>query len=538
MSTPPDIDPYAVLGVAKDATIPEIRAAHRKRVLKCHPDKIQDESQRIAAQDEFQRVQQAYELLSDDVRRTKHDLKVRIAEMKREELERRRTDSSYNSPRGSGANTREFRNGIYMEERVPIEVFFEEEMRFTEEPRSTTARKCEEFGLRPKTKPTEEKKKVRTPMSMYHQAKEEQKTAKATHSDRAKTRDQERRRQAEAKRDTFVYYAESDEDTSDSNVPRYHTKRASTTPRRDRDSRTRASESSRRREHRYDEDGDGDDHWQSKIDSQYVHAEDYIASKAQGSKSPRRYHGRDSAEPELSGSRSAGRSTRTRRRSSSRDDSYDHLDSPRTYEAKPPKLQPSATTPGIKGAFYPPFLGARSATSTGFVRQKPAREPTLQEMARERLPPRTSRMRERNDSGYSSPSTPEMLPRGSSPKTPVRCYKVVKEPDHIIVEPNPPKYRSARSPDRDRIPSTRQTPKRSSTYTTEALPRVVETRSARPSVRPHPDVEYIARPNEKDIKYARAYKQDDINYGSRRVHYAYYDEDYRPPAVGRRQSAC
>jgi hypothetical protein len=35
---------------AKEATIPEIRAAHRKRVLKCHPDKIQDESQRIAAQ--------------------------------------------------------------------------------------------------------------------------------------------------------------------------------------------------------------------------------------------------------------------------------------------------------------------------------------------------------------------------------------------------------------------------------------------------------------------------------------------------------
>ncbi|KAJ5514689.1 hypothetical protein N7463_004241 [Penicillium fimorum] len=533
MSTPPDIDPYAVLGVAKDATIPEIRAAHRKRVLKCHPDKIQDESQRIAAQDEFQRVQQAYELLSDDVRRIKHDHQVKIAEMKREELERRRTDSSYNSPRGSGASTREFRNGRYMEERVPIEVFFEEELRFTEEPRSTTARKCEEFGLRPKTKPAEEKKKARTPMSMYHQAKEEQKTAKATHSDREKIRHRERRRQAEAKRDTFGY-AESDEDTSDSSVPRYHTKRASTTPRRERDSRTRASESSRRREHRYDEDGDLDDHYQSKLDSQYVHAEDYIASKAQGSKSPRRYHGRDLEEPELSGSRSAGRSTRTRHRSSSRDDSYDHLDSSRAYEVKPPKLQSSATTPGIKGAFRP-FLSARSATTTGFVRQKPTRESTLQEMVRERLPQRPSRMRERNDSGYSSPSTPEMLPRGSSPMNSVR-YKVVKEPDHIVVEPKPPKYRSTRSPDRDRIPSTRQTPKRSSTYTTEAIPRV-ETRSARSSARPHLDVEYITRPIEKNIKYAREYKQDDINYASRRPHYAYYDEDYRPPAVGRRQSA-
>ncbi|KAJ5385153.1 hypothetical protein N7517_003064 [Penicillium concentricum] len=535
MSTPPDIDPYAVLGVAKDANITEIRAAHRKRVLKCHPDKIQDESQRIAAQDEFQKVQQAYELLSDDVRRTKHDQKVKIAELKRELLERRRTDSSYNSPRGSGASTREFRNGHYMEERVPIEVFFEEELRFTEEPRSTTARKCEEFGLRPKTKPTEEKKKARTPMSMYHQAKEEQKTAKATHSDRAKTRDQERRRQAEEKRDTFGSYPESDEDTSDSSIPRYHTRRTSITPRRERDSRSRPSESSRRREHRYDEDGDVDDHWQSKLDTQYFHAEDYIASKAQGSKSPRRYHGHDSAEPELSTPRSAGRSTRTRRRSSSRDDSYEHLESTRTYEAKPPKLQPSATTPGLKGSFRPSFLSTRSATTTGFVRPKPTREPTLHDMSRERLPPRTSRMRERNDSGYSSPSTPEMVPRGSSPKTSVR-YKVVKEPDHIVVEPKSSKYRSARSPDRDRIPSTRPTPKRSSTYTAEAIPRF-ETRSARPSARPHPDVEYISRPNEKDIKYARAYKQDDINYAPRRPHYPYYEEDGRPPAVGRRQPA-
>ncbi|OQE46793.1 hypothetical protein PENCOP_c001G00003 [Penicillium coprophilum] len=532
MSTPPDIDPYAVLGVAKDATTPEIRAAHRKRVLKCHPDKIQDESQRIAAQDEFQKVQQAYELLSDDVRRTKYDQKVKIAELKRELLERRRTDSAYNSPRGSGASTREFRNGHYMEERVPIEVFFEEELRFTEEPRSTTARKCEEFGLRPKTKPTEDKKKTRTPMSTYHQAKEERKTAKATHSDREKTRDQERRRQAEAKRDTFGCHVESDEDTSDSSVPRYHTKRASTTPRRERDTRPRPSDSSRRREHRYDEDGDADDRW-SKLDSQYFNAEDYIASKAQGSKSPRRHRGHDSAEPELSGSRSAGRSTRTRR-SSSRDDSYEHLESPRTYDAKPPKLQPSATAPGIKGSFRPSFLSTRSATTAGFVRPKQTRD-SLQEMARERVPSRPSRMREREDSGYSSPSTPDALPRGSSPKTSFR-YKVVKEPDHIVVEPKSSKYRSARSPDRERIPSTRQTPKRSSTYTTEALPRV-ETRSARPPSRPHPDVEYIARPSEDDIKYARAYKRDDVTYSPRRPYYSYYEEDGRPPAVGRRQSA-
>jgi hypothetical protein len=233
----------------------------------------------------------------------------------------------------------------------------------------------------------------------------------------------------------------------------------------------------------------------------------------------------------LSGSRSTGRPTR--RRSSSRDDSYEHLEPSRAYESRPPKLQPSATTPGIKG-FRPSFLNTRSATTTGVVRPKrESRDSTLYEMSREQPPPRTSRRRD--DSGYSSPSTPEMLPRGSSPKTSVR-YMVVKEPEHIIAEPKSSKYRSARSPDRDRVSSTRQTPKRSSTYTAEASPRV-ETRSARPSSRPHPDVEYITRPIDKDVKvkYGRAYKEEDVVYSPRR--YYPYDEEYRIPAAGRRQSA-
>ncbi|KAG0158900.1 hypothetical protein PDIDSM_6420 [Penicillium digitatum] len=535
MSSPPDIDPYAVLGVAKEATIPEIRAAYRKRVLKCHPDKVQDESQRIAAQDEFQKVQQAYELLSDDVRRTKYDQKVKIAELKRELLERRRTDPTYNSSRGSGPGNREFRNGHIVEERVPMEVFFEETMRFTDEPRSMSSRKCEEYGVRTKAKPTEEKK-ARAP-SMFYQANEMRETAKATHSDRAKTRDQERRRQTEAKSEvkhsTFESYRVSDEEASDSSASRYvHMKRTSTTPRREHDSRSRPLDSSHRHERRYDGDGNVADHWQSKFDSQCFNAEDYIARKAQSSKSPRRYHGLDSAEPELSNSRSTGRSTRSRRRSSSRDNSYEHLESTRTFEVKPPKMQPSVTSPGIKASLRPSFLNTRSATTSGFTRPKrESRDSTLHEMAHEPLPSRTSQMRDRNDSGYSSSSTPEMLPKTST------RYKIAKEQDHVVVEPKSSKYRSARSPDRDRVPSTRQTLKRSSTYqtyATEDLPRV-ETRSARPSPRSHPDVEYVARPKEKDIKYSRTYKPDDVSYSPRRTHY--YEEEIRPPAVARRQSA-
>src|ERR1700710_2722858 len=115
MDSPPDIDPYATLGVPKEATVSEIRAAHRKRVLKCHPDKIQDESQRNVAQDEFQRVQQAYELLSDETRRARHDHRAKLADLRRELLERRRTTDStgYSSPRATGSTgtSREYRDG-------------------------------------------------------------------------------------------------------------------------------------------------------------------------------------------------------------------------------------------------------------------------------------------------------------------------------------------------------------------------------------------------------------------------------------------
>ncbi|KAI0196614.1 hypothetical protein EV127DRAFT_84090 [Xylaria flabelliformis] len=77
-------DPYKVLGVPRDAQIPEIRSAHRKLVLKCHPDKIQDPALKEAKQVEFQQVQQAYELLSNEVEREKYDRKFEVYEHLRE----------------------------------------------------------------------------------------------------------------------------------------------------------------------------------------------------------------------------------------------------------------------------------------------------------------------------------------------------------------------------------------------------------------------------------------------------------------------
>ncbi|KAI1767934.1 DnaJ-domain-containing protein [Hypoxylon sp. FL1150] len=95
MSTLPP-DPYKTLGVSKDAQLPEIRQAHRKLVLRCHPDKVQDPKLKEEKQKEFQQVQQAYELLSNESERQRYDDKVKL-----EELRRERGTTSTSAPRTS-----------------------------------------------------------------------------------------------------------------------------------------------------------------------------------------------------------------------------------------------------------------------------------------------------------------------------------------------------------------------------------------------------------------------------------------------------
>lgn len=87
MSLPLPIDPYTVLGVQKDADIYAIRSSHRKLVLKYHPDRLRDESERANGREVFKRVQEAYELLSDPSERSKYDNKVKLAQLRKEAME-------------------------------------------------------------------------------------------------------------------------------------------------------------------------------------------------------------------------------------------------------------------------------------------------------------------------------------------------------------------------------------------------------------------------------------------------------------------
>ena len=65
-----DLNLYAVLGVARDASPDEIRGAYRRAARASHPDLHPGDASAIAR---FKRVQLAYEVLADPVRRAAYD---------------------------------------------------------------------------------------------------------------------------------------------------------------------------------------------------------------------------------------------------------------------------------------------------------------------------------------------------------------------------------------------------------------------------------------------------------------------------------
>src|ERR1700753_1783320 len=63
-------DYYEILEVPKTATKEEIKKAYRKVALKFHPDRNQGDK---AAEEKFKEAAEAYEILSDDKKRSQYD---------------------------------------------------------------------------------------------------------------------------------------------------------------------------------------------------------------------------------------------------------------------------------------------------------------------------------------------------------------------------------------------------------------------------------------------------------------------------------
>jgi molecular chaperone DnaJ len=63
-------DYYKILGVAKNATADEIKKAYRKLAMQCHPDKNRGDK---SAEEQFKKVGEAYDVLSDERKRLAYD---------------------------------------------------------------------------------------------------------------------------------------------------------------------------------------------------------------------------------------------------------------------------------------------------------------------------------------------------------------------------------------------------------------------------------------------------------------------------------
>jgi curved DNA-binding protein CbpA len=131
MSSPLPIDPYTVLGVQKDADISAIRSSGRKLMLKYHPDRLRDESERANGLEVFQRIQTAYELLSDPSMRSRYDDKVKLAQLRKEAMEA--------VPNSKGF---EPEKGRTYEDRGPRSSYHDSEKGFGRD----SARKYDEYG--------------------------------------------------------------------------------------------------------------------------------------------------------------------------------------------------------------------------------------------------------------------------------------------------------------------------------------------------------------------------------------------------------
>jgi len=68
-----EIDPYTVLGIGRNASDADIRAAYHALVAKYHPDKHQGNPLEGLAAEKMAEINRAYELLSDKAKRAAYD---------------------------------------------------------------------------------------------------------------------------------------------------------------------------------------------------------------------------------------------------------------------------------------------------------------------------------------------------------------------------------------------------------------------------------------------------------------------------------
>jgi curved DNA-binding protein CbpA len=193
MDSEPLPDHYAALGVDKNADTTTIKKAHRLLVLQCHPDKVTDTDPAVKQQkaEQFHRIQQAYEVLTDDKERSTYEALLKLEALRKEKLARGAGSSSRDKStrfetRPSGASNSRYAT----EERRPSAAYDTDdkyyEDRERERTRGSTRSKYDTYAAYPKS--------GASPRADKESSKSAKATTERSRADRNKARDKEERR--------------------------------------------------------------------------------------------------------------------------------------------------------------------------------------------------------------------------------------------------------------------------------------------------------------------------------------------------------
>jgi curved DNA-binding protein CbpA len=414
MSEPLPPDPYVALGISKTADAQAIKSAYKKLVLRCHPDKFPDESVKQQKQEEFQRIQEAYELLNDDDNRSRYDAQVRLAEMRKEAFERQRKGGDAHAPRPDVRST-----GYKVRTAEPSAAFFTAQG--SARPATETRPRAHEDTDRYYEEQRSSSRKYEGYESYSHRSPRAEREDR-TRTEKKKTRERDERRERSTK---YAAYAEDDESDERATYEAAYRRRShedrlreearrkaeEDIRRRAEDARRRAEEQrrdaeSKARKSRRDADHEGYDR---KLRESLDDARGYIERSKVSAEDIRPQAGRTS-----SGSYPIRRSRASRERRSSRErerkGSYPEIVEPE--RRPPPSFEKSHSSPSnIK---IPRTSPHRAHTmQTEYEHREPPRlsradsEPIQKKTS---AAPQPSKLREStvaHDSGYSSPGTPE-----------------------------------------------------------------------------------------------------------------------------------
>lgn len=137
-------DLYEVLGVPRDATGSKIKRAYRKLSLKYHPDKNQGDEE---AQSKFQEVAHAYEILSDQEKRSVYDLEGEEG-LERAVKEANRPASPFDMFFGGGGRGRQRGPDAHVEIDVTLEDLYNGATRSARINRNSICPKCRGTGAK------------------------------------------------------------------------------------------------------------------------------------------------------------------------------------------------------------------------------------------------------------------------------------------------------------------------------------------------------------------------------------------------------